>query len=419
GDLLVAGSGLCKVEMKTGKVSVVGNLQYSPGGDLCFSDGKLYMVTDGNALLEIILSADRNSIVSQRLIGPLNVRGSVYSIGTNQYGICYLVSTAQELALIDLEDATTYIIGNPVKGPMSAVYGIGMIGEGGNDKDIEICGNGLDDDHNGRTDDDDMACRLKRGTCTSISKELFKEDFGTGTGFGNPLPGLGSGAYQFSNTVPLKEGYYTIVNDPQPAQGNTTWKQMTDRSGKPDGRMMVINASYFPGEIYRKKVTGLCGGIQYSLSVSACSVISRDMSCGTNTSPVPSRIRFRIEDENGNILGQLPERYIPADPDPQGRWKEYGMVFTLPENVQAVQIVLLNDAPGGCGNDLAIDDIVLSTCMPVLPVKVNNGSSTGSVCTTSLILSETDFCHGQPPSNESNACQFFRQYSEQFQHLKR
>ncbi|SJZ48598.1 gliding motility-associated C-terminal domain-containing protein [Chitinophaga eiseniae] len=392
GDLFVAGNGnmLYKINLKTLTSSFIGNMIAYPGGDLCFSDGKLYMVTSGNSLVEITLTADRNRIASQRLVGPLNVRGSVFSIGTNQYGICYLISTAKELALIDLEDATTYVISNSIRGSMRDVWGIAMEGEGGNDKDIEVCGNGIDDDHNGRTDGEDMACRLRRGTCDSDSKEIFREDFGTGTGFGPPLPGLGNGAYQFSTTAPLQDGYYSVVNNPQLAQGGPTWKQMTDHSGKPDGRMMVVNGSFLPGEFYRKKITGLCGGLQYALSVSACSVISPLVSCGTNTTPVPSRIRFRIEDENGQILGQLSERYIPADPDPKGKWKEYGMIFTLPENVQNIQIVLLNDAPGGCGNDLAVDDILLSTCKPVLPVKINGNNSPAATCLGSTVTFAAD-----------------------------
>ncbi|NML41533.1 T9SS type B sorting domain-containing protein [Chitinophaga sp. G-6-1-13] len=391
GNLFVAGNGnmLYKIDLKAGAASFVGNMIASPGGDLCFSDGKLYMVTISNTLVEITLSTDRNSIVSQREAGRLNVRGSVYSIGSNQYGICYLISTAKELALIDLEDATTYVISN-IKGDMGDVWGIAMEGEGGNDRDIEICGNGIDDDHNGHTDGDDMACRLSRGTCNSESREIFREDFGVGNGFGDPLQELGNGAYKFSTTAPLQEGYYTIVSDPQLAQGNSTWKQMTDHSGKPGGRMMVVNGSFLPGEFYRKKITGLCGGLQYALAVSACSVISPAVSCGPNTTPVPSRIRFRIEDENGNTLGQLSERYIPADPDPQGRWKDYGMIFTLPENVQNIQIVLLNDAPGGCGNDLAIDDILLSTCKPVLPVKINGNNSPAAACIGSTVSLTAD-----------------------------
>jgi gliding motility-associated-like protein len=382
GDLYVSGgnSALYKIDMKTATLSLIGGTLLMAAGDLAFSDGKLYMITDGNGLLEIVLGPGGNSILSQRVVGPIGVDGGLYSIAINENGICYVVSTYQELALVDLEDATTYIICKPVKGPISSVWGAAMQQEGHNDKDIEICGNGLDDDNNGWIDDNDMACRLKRGVCNTDGQQIFREDFGAGPGYGSPLPGLSSGAYQFSHTAPLAEGYYTIIDNAATAQGNSTWKNMADHSGLAGGRMLVVNGSYKPGEFYRRKVTGLCGGLQYAISVSACSVIAADMFCGTDVSPIPSRIRFRIEDEYGKPLGQLAERYIAADPDPAAKWKEYGMMFTLPENVTTIQIVMLDDAPGGCGNDLAVDDIVFSTCKPIQSVSINGGTSSYLGC---------------------------------------
>ncbi|RAJ77394.1 gliding motility-associated-like protein [Chitinophaga dinghuensis] len=372
GDLYVAGdNNLYKIDMTARTIYFLGKMQYPSGGDLCFSDGRLYVATNTNLLLEITLDAARTKIVAQRNAGQMTVKGNVYGIGCNQYGICYVISTLSELALVDLQDATTYIIANPVSGPMAQVNGIAMTDEGKNDKDIEICGNGIDDDHNGLIDDADMACRLKRGACTTESKELFREDFGTGTGFGDALTGLSSAAYQFTNTSPQREGFYSIINNPQLAKGDNTWKSMPDHTGQPNGRMLVINGSVIPGEFYRKKFSGICGGQQYALSFSACSVISPTLSCGANTVPIPSRVRLQIADDNGNILGEIPERYIPVDPNPAGSWKSYGFLFTLPPNLSSFQVILLDDAPGGCGNDLAIDDIILSTCKPVVPILIN------------------------------------------------
>ncbi|WP_429047567.1 gliding motility-associated C-terminal domain-containing protein [Chitinophaga sp. W3I9] len=382
GDLYVAGNSgaVYKIDMKTATLSFVGGTSLIAAGDLAFSDGKLYMIANGNILVEMVLGPGGTSILSERIVGPISVGGDIYSIAINENGICYVVSTSQDLALVDLQDATTYVISKPVKGPITSVWGAAMQQEGLNDKDIEICGNGLDDDHNGYLDDNDMACRLKRGVCNTDGQLIFREDFGNGAGFGPPLPGLGSGAYLFSRTAPLAEGYYTIVDNAATAQGNSTWKNMTDHSGQAGGRMLIVNGSYKPGEFYRKKMTGLCPGLQYAISVSACSVIAAAMFCGADISPIPSRIRFRIEDEFGKPLGLLAERYIPADPDPAAKWKEYGMMFTLPEGVTTIQIVMLDDAPGGCGNDLAVDDIVFSTCKPLQPVSINGGSTSYTGC---------------------------------------
>ncbi|QHS60427.1 gliding motility-associated C-terminal domain-containing protein [Chitinophaga agri] len=402
GNLYVAGTAtLFKIDMKNATMSFVGNMSTFPAGDLCFSEGKLYMAAMNNVLIELTLGPGGNSIVSERVAGTMLLDGDVYGIGANENGICYAITTRKELALIDTEDATAYIIAKPPKGNIMDVNGLALLREGVNDKDIEICGNGIDDDHNGFTDDNDMACRLKRGLCTSESQEIFRETFGAGSGFGTALPNLSAAGYTFSTTAPLSEGRYTIVSDPRLAQGNATWKSMADHTGNPNGRMMVINAAYKPGEFYRKKITDLCGGHQYAISVSASSVISTGMNCGQDVVSIPARIRFHIEDENGNILGQVAERYIPADDNPAGTWKEYGMIFTLPDNVSTIQIVLLDDAPGGCGNDLAIDDIVFSTCQPTPVVSLNgdyNGPFTGCINSEAVFQVDTAMLRLRQPS---------------------
>lgn len=393
GNLYVAGTAaLFKIDTKNAKMSFVGNMSTSPAGDLCFSEGKLYMAAMNNMLIEMTLGPGGNSIVSERVVGTMSLNGDVYGIGANENGICYAITTDKELALIDTEDATAYIIAKPPKGNMMDVNGLALLREGVNDKDIELCGNGLDDDHNGFIDDNDMACRLKRGLCSSEGQEIFRETFGAGAGFGAALPNLSAAAYQFSTSAPLAEGRYTIVSNPRLAQGNSTWKSMTDHTGNTNGRMMIVNASYKPGEFYRKKITDLCGGHQYAIAVSASSIISADMNCGQDVVSIPARIRFHIEDENGNILGQMAERYIPADENPEGTWKEYGMIFTLPDNISTIQIVLLDDAPGGCGNDLAIDDIVFSTCQPTPAISLNgdyNGPFYGCTNTDAVFRADT------------------------------
>ncbi|MBV8252387.1 MAG: gliding motility-associated C-terminal domain-containing protein [Chitinophaga sp.] len=373
GNLFVAdGTSLYKVDMTAGVIYLLGTMQYPSGGDLCFSDGKLYVATTNNLLLEVTLDAARTKIVAQRNAGRMAVRGNIFGIGCNQYGICYIISTLGELALVDLLDATTYIIANPVKGPIGQVNGIAMMAEGANDKDVEICNNGIDDDGNGLIDSTDMACSLRRGACTTDSRILSHEDFGTGTGFGAPLPGLSSNAYKYANAAPQQNGYYSVINNPQLAKGDNTWKSMPDHSGQPNGRMLVIGGSIVPGEFYRKTFSNICGGQQYALSFSACSVISPTMFCGANTVPIPSRVRLQIADANGKILGEITERYIPVDPNPSGTWKNYGFLFTIPPNITTIQVILLDDAPGGCGNDLAVDDIIFSTCKPIVPILVNN-----------------------------------------------
>jgi gliding motility-associated-like protein len=45
-------------------------------------------------------------------------------------------------------------------------------------------------------------------------------------------------------------------------------------------------------------------------------------------------------------------------------WHNYEYEFTLPIGHNKVNLVLINNGPGGCGNDILIDDISFSPCTP-------------------------------------------------------
>jgi gliding motility-associated-like protein len=372
GNLIVTSGGqLYKVDMKTkSSIQLKGSIGQSDG-DLCFYDGKLYLTSNG-AIVEIILDADKTTIISSKTQGILNFP-TAYGMACDEYGICYGVSPRGQLALIDLYDAQCYVIVNPVKGNYNYldIWGMAIATESKNDKPVEICGNGIDDDHNGYKDEEDIACRLQRGFCnTGGGTTIFKEDFGTGAGFGPALADLNViKSYQYAGAAPLTEGKYTIVDNPRRAIGNNDWKDMGDHSGQPGGRMLIANASNKPGEFYRKKLSIDCSNKQFALAFSACSVVSPSMFCGNNVVGIPSRIRLRIEDVNGNLLAQLSDRYIPISGTNDPDWREYGFTFTLPDALKDIQIVFINDAPGGCGNDLALDDISLKICNPIIDME--------------------------------------------------
>ncbi|MCW3108263.1 MAG: hypothetical protein JWQ09_2769, partial [Segetibacter sp.] len=47
-------------------------------------------------------------------------------------------------------------------------------------------------------------------------------------------------------------------------------------------------------------------------------------------------------------------------------WKQYGFFFNTPATASSVVLRLINNSTGGCGNDLAIDDITFRPCGPQL-----------------------------------------------------
>ncbi|MDA0701028.1 MAG: gliding motility-associated C-terminal domain-containing protein [Bacteroidetes bacterium] len=132
--------------------------------------------------------------------------------------------------------------------------------------------------------------------------------------------------------------------------------QLTDHTeGDTNGRMFVVNADIPVGEFYRRTIA-LNQNIDYTFSAWITTLYDTDtFICQGNS--VPSNVRFRIEDLAGNTIEETVTGDLANGPDPN--WQEFFINFNTGANT-AIQLVLINNAAGGCGNDLAIDDISLS-----------------------------------------------------------
>jgi gliding motility-associated-like protein len=81
---------------------------------------------------------------------------------------------------------------------------------------------------------------------------------------------------------------------------------------------------------------------------------------------------------------------IPNVANPQ--WNQYGFYFTMPTTLSDVVIRMINNAPGGCGNDLALDDITFRPCGPKVTAAFSTGSSDSA-----------DFCFNENKSITLNS----------------
>ncbi|MBA3900265.1 MAG: gliding motility-associated C-terminal domain-containing protein [Bacteroidetes bacterium] len=178
----------------------------------------------------------------------------------------------------------------------------------------------------------------------------FLEDFGTGVGrFETPFTN-----YIFQPVGQVDDGQYVISNST--AGLNTGWfTDMTDHTGDQDGRMLIVNADFASGEFYRRTIT-LESNIDYTFSAWITTVYDTDTAICTGTG-IPANVIFRIEDADGNTIAETETGDIENGSEPN--WQEYLINFNSLENSD-VQLVLVNNSVGGCGNDLAIDDISLT-----------------------------------------------------------
>ncbi len=204
----------------------------------------------------------------------------------------------------------------------------------------------------------------------------FQETFGTGTTKA-PLA-AGRTNYHYNGASALADGDYTLSSS---SQAKPEWHISPDHTGDLNGRMMVTNASYTPGEFYRDTVYGVSSVSTYNIYFYAMNVNT----VGT-CSPNPILPRLQLVVESYNFDGTFTEIYsLISDALPQTTnptWVKISGQFYLPIACTAVRYRIINNSTGGCGNDLAIDDITFSQCNPtILPVsglalKADNNNKT-------------------------------------------
>lgn len=160
------------------------------------------------------------------------------------------------------------------------------------------------------------------------------------------------------------------------------WHQnLKDHTGNNNGRFMLVNGDIYPGEVYRNTISGLITGENYNFSVWVANILNPVLGC-MPASPV--NLIFEIYDKEIKIA-ESHTGSIQAQSSLENIWKEYGFSFIASNNT--ITIVVRNNAPGGCGNDFAIDDISIQRLNEI-------GVFTGenSFCNTSEFkLSDIEF----------------------------
>ncbi|SEG12916.1 gliding motility-associated C-terminal domain-containing protein [Halpernia humi] len=193
----------------------------------------------------------------------------------------------------------------------------------------------------------------------TFGNPIFNETFGTVLSpnqiISPPLVAPASTNYQYVSIYPPNDGQYTITNQ----SGYAPWgfinslDHTNDASGT-YGNMLVVNASYSPGEFYRRRVSNLCSNQFYRFSAWILNLH------GAGTNIIKPNVTFQIRTTSGAIIGSVSSGDIAED----STWKNFSIDFKSDINSNAVDVVLINNSPGGNGNDLAIDDITFSPCGP-------------------------------------------------------
>ena len=250
-----------------------------------------------------------------------------------------------------------------------------------------------------------------RGTSAAVPSYTYRI-FGTGIGPNDYYYGVAnntSATYSTINTlnkstlgssVPQRVfSHWDIIGDHTGATNTAKGNPPCDTTqpvsaANPCGYMLVVNAAYKTDTAFRSTITNLCPNTYYEISAWVRNVCYK---CGcdstgkgaanANVATAPAYIPFATEDSSGvppNLAFQIngQDHYqtgniyytgtgggiTQAASDSMNSWVKRGFVYKTGPNETGFELVIRNNAPGGGGNDWAIDDIVVATCSPEVTV---------------------------------------------------
>ncbi|HEX4875404.1 MAG TPA: T9SS type B sorting domain-containing protein [Chitinophagaceae bacterium] len=209
---------------------------------------------------------------------------------------------------------------------------------------------------------------LKAQLCTgSLGDPVVNLTFGSGTNGGTSYSPPG---YTYTAATCPNDGFYTITNVTSNCF-NSTWHTVNnDHTG--GGNFMLVNASFQPADFFVGTVTGLCPNTTYEFSAWILNVL-------ISPAGIKPNLTFTIETPAGAVLQTMNTGDITVTPSPV--WRQYGFFFTTTAGNPDIVLRITNNAPGGMGNDLALDDITFRPCGPSLSSSILGNSDNVDICT--------------------------------------
>jgi hypothetical protein len=219
------------------------------------------------------------------------------------------------------------------------------------------------------------------GTTSTNNYQVPDQGLFPGVTFGAPLGAYTSYTYGLvSNAIP--DGNYVIANStagmyrtPQQIMGRDVWLYTEDRSATPGtGQMYIVNASNTPGEFYTETLPNLCENTRYEFSAEMINLYA------SNWAPYGTEyLSYYPQDGQGNFYTLLPNIDFLLDGKValntgnimnDGSWKTFGFTFRTAPGQTSVTLSMRNNSTGGIGNDIALDNIIMRSCGPVINLNV-------------------------------------------------
>ncbi|MDB5201951.1 MAG: type sorting protein [Ferruginibacter sp.] len=215
--------------------------------------------------------------------------------------------------------------------------------------------------------------------CT-IGNLLYNQTFGSGVGISSSLPVALTPVTGYTGSVAVPTPIERFSTTDSSQRGNPTyWVPFRDHTGNGGGRFMTINADAAATTMYKDTMPVACSGQQYSVAFWAAFLGNstyQTVCDGLGGFKYP-KILIRVTDR---VTGLVITEFTTPDIT-NNNWTLYGIRWVMPAGYSNVILELINAGEGGCGNDIALDDIQFGTCDALPTVSVN--TATGGCLGTS------------------------------------
>ncbi|MBJ2176193.1 DUF11 domain-containing protein [Aureibaculum sp. A20] len=224
------------------------------------------------------------------------------------------------------------------------------------DDRLDSDGDGILDDIDVDDDNDGIPDSEENENCFGgkASGSEFIEDFGTGSRTTTPYTNY---IYEPNDepTGSVNDGEYAILNDISVTAtwASTVWVNKSDHTGDANGRMALFNSTNSALEEFynRNNITVTPNLIQeFSFWV-----LNLDLASTANDRVLPIITAYIQDNAGATTLFTFSTGQVTKDE----QWHNYKFKFNPGANSQ-IRMVMINNAAGGLGNDLAIDDIEIN-----------------------------------------------------------
>ncbi len=209
-----------------------------------------------------------------------------------------------------------------------------------------------------------LLLKAQPGECT-FKDAIVNINFGTGIIGDRNLTELYN--YRHISRNCPSDGYYTYTSYTSDCFSGD-WVTLTEdhTPGDADGNMMLVNASPRSGTFLSTTISRLKSGTIYEFSAWFTNVCKPTEKCPF---PLLPNITILLQTPDGKVVTQMSTGELIRRYEPQ--WTRYQAVFTTPASETPLNLIMIDNAPGGCGNDFALDDIAFRECIIVKPIVKN------------------------------------------------